>query len=177
MAYEDRPESTCTEAVTTTVLYSESRSEHVHRRGQSVAPRSGAQRCVCLGKGLVVIRTISDAEAVDMELKDLGPLKPPVGKPLDGEMLTWGRNFFASDDARIHTGVWECAPGRLRADFGTDGEMVHVVKGSIHAISDDGVEILVGPGQSATFPPGWTGIWELATPMRKLYCTLELGEK
>lgn len=177
MAYEDRPESTCTEAVTTTVLYSESRSEHVHRRGQSVAPRSGAQRCVCLGKGLVVIRTISDAEAVDMELKDLGPLKPPVGKPLDGEMLTWGRNFFASDDARIHTGVWECAPGRLRADFGTDGEMVHVVKGSIHAISDDGVEILVGPGQSATFPPGWTGIWELATPMRKLYCTFELGEK
>ena len=177
MAYEDRPESTCTEAVTTTVLYSESRSEHVHRRGQSVAPRSGAQRCVCLGKGSVVIRTISDAEAVDMELKDLGPLKPPVGKPLDGEMLTWGRNFFASDDARIHTGVWECAPGRLRADFGTDGEMVHVVKGSIHAISDDGVEILVGPGQSATFPPGWTGIWELATPMRKLYCTFELGEK
>ena len=177
MAYEDRPESTCTEAVTTTVLYSESRSEHVHRRGQSVAPRSGAQRCVCLGKGLVVIRTISDAEAVDMELKELGPLKPPVGKPLDGEMLTWGRNFFASDDARIHTGVWECAPGRLRADFGTDGEMVHVVKGSIHAISDDGVEILVGPGQSATFPPGWTGIWELATPMRKLYCTFELGEK
>lgn len=124
-----------------------------------------------------MIRTISDAEAVDMELKDLGPLKPPVGKPLDGEMLTWGRNFFASDDARIHTGVWECAPGRLRADFGTDGEMVHVVKGSIHAISDDGVEILVGPGQSATFPPGWTGIWELATPMRKLYCTFELGEK
>ena len=124
-----------------------------------------------------MIRTISDAEAVDMELKELGPLKPPVGKPLDGEMLTWGRNFFASDDARIHTGVWECAPGRLRADFGTDGEMVHVVKGSIHAISDDGVEILVGPGQSATFPPGWTGIWELATPMRKLYCTFELGEK
>lgn len=124
-----------------------------------------------------MIRTISDAEAVDMELKDLGPLKPPVGKPLDGEMLTWGRNFFASDDARIHTGVWECASGRLRADFGTDGEMVHVVKGSIHAISDDGEEFLVGPGQSATFPPGWTGIWVLATPMRKLYCTFELGEK
>ena len=116
-----------------------------------------------------MIRTISDVEAVHMELNALGPLKPPVGKPLDGEMLTWGRSFFASDDARIHTGVWECAAGRMRADFGTDGEMVHVVKGSIRAVSDDGEELVVGPGQSATFPPGWTGIWELEAPMRKLY--------
>ena len=62
-----------------------------------------------------MIRTISDAEAAALELNELGPLKPPVGQPLDGEMLTWGRNFFASEDARIHTGVWECAAGRMRA--------------------------------------------------------------
>lgn len=124
-----------------------------------------------------MIRTVSDSEAVEMELNELGPLKPPVGKPLDGEMLTWGHSLFASEDSRIHTGVWECAAGRMRADFGTDGEMVHVVKGTIRAISDDGEELVVGPGQSATFPPGWTGIWELETPVRKLYCTFELGEK
>ena len=124
-----------------------------------------------------MIRTISDSEAAEMELNELGPLKPPVGKPLDGEMLTWGRNFFASEDSRIHTGVWEVAAGRMRADFGTDGEMVHVVKGTIRAISDDGEELVVGPGQSATFPPGWTGVWELETPMRKVYCTFELGER
>jgi uncharacterized cupin superfamily protein len=124
-----------------------------------------------------MIRTISDAEAVSMDLNELGPLKPPVGKPLDGEMLTWGSNFFASKDSRIHTGVWECAAGRMRADFGTDGEMVHVVKGTIRAVSDDGEDLVVGPGQSATFPPGWSGVWELDTPMRKLYCTFELGER
>lgn len=124
-----------------------------------------------------MIRTISDAEAVAMELNDLGPLKAPVGTPLDGEMLTQGSNFFASDDHRIHMGVWEVAAGRMRADFGADGEMVHVVKGTIHAISDDGEELLIEPGQSATFPPGWTGVWEIATPMRKLYCTFDLSER
>ena len=124
-----------------------------------------------------MIKIISDSEAVNMELNELGPLKPPVGQPLDGEMLTWGRNFFASEDSRIHTGVWECAAGRMRADFGTDGEMVHVVKGTIRAISDDGEELVVSQGQSATFPPGWTWVWELETPVRKLYCTFELGEK
>jgi len=118
-----------------------------------------------------MVFTVSDRAAADMDLDAYGPLAPPVGQPLDGEMLTSGKVFWQSDNEAIMTGVWECAAGRMRADFGNDGEMVHVVKGTIRAIPDEGEEFVVSPGESATFPPNWKGEWVLETPMRKLYCT------
>ncbi len=123
-----------------------------------------------------MIVPVSDSDAATMELVDYGALQPPVGAALDGPMATAGQVFWQSDDGSITTGVWECAAGRMRADFGNDGEMVHVVKGTIQARSDDGEELTVGPGQSATFPPFWTGIWTLEGPMRKLYCTFKFPD-
>ena len=111
-----------------------------------------------------------------MQLEDYGPLQAPVGTALDGAMATLGKVYWQSDDGRVTTGVWECAAGRMRADFGDDGEMVHVVKGTILARGDDGEELTIGPGQSATFPPHWKGIWALETPMRKLYCTFAFAD-
>jgi len=119
---------------------------------------------------------VSDADAVAMPLAEYGPLQPPVGTPLDDPMLTSGQVFWQSDDKTIMTGIWECAAGRMRADFANEGEMVHVVKGTIQALADDGEERLIGPGESATFPPYWKGVWVLASPMRKLYCTFKLGD-
>lgn len=123
---------------------------------------------------VTLVQPVSDADAAAMELDDYGPLALPVGKPLEGPMPTSGKVFWRSDDERIMTGVWECGAGRMRADFGNDGEMVHVVKGTIRATSDDGEERLIGPGESATFPPNWKGTWVLETPMRKLYCTFKV---
>jgi uncharacterized cupin superfamily protein len=117
---------------------------------------------------------VSDADVVAMQLDEYGPLKPSVGIPLDGPMTTSGKVFYKSDDEKIMTGVWECTAGRMRADFGNGGEMVHVVKGTIRALGDDGDERVVGPGESATFPPFWKGIWVLDQPMRKLYCVFNL---
>jgi len=123
-----------------------------------------------------VIAPISDSVAAEMPLDDYGPLKPPVGDPLDGPMTTSGKVFWRSDDQRIMTGVWECSAGRMRADFDNGGEMFHVVKGSILALGDDGEELLIRTGESATFPPFWKGIWVLEQPMRKLYCTFSLAD-
>ena len=114
---------------------------------------------------------ISDAEAATLTLDEYGPLSAPVGTALDGPMPTAGKVFWRSDNGAIMTGVWEVGAGRMRADFGNDGEMVHVVAGTIEARSDDGEELTIGPGESATFPPHWKGVWTMATPMRKLYCT------
>lgn len=123
-----------------------------------------------------MIVSISDSEAADMDLAEYGPLRPPVGTPLDGPMTTSGQVFWQSEDESIVTGVWECSAGRLRADFGNDGEMVHVVMGTIQALGDDGEERTIGPGESATFPPYWKGIWVLENPMRKLYCVFKFGK-
>lgn len=123
-----------------------------------------------------MVHPISDSEAAALELDEYGPLKPPVGQPLDGPMTTSGKVFWRSADEKIMTGVWECSAGRLRADFDNAGEMVHVVSGTIRALADDGEERVIGPGESATFPAHWKGVWELATPMRKLYCTFDLDK-
>ena len=74
---------------------------------------------------------------------------PPVGTPLDGPMMTSGKVFWRSDNGVIMAGIWEVAAGRMRADFGNDGEMVHVVKGTLHAIADDGTAHLLRPGDTA----------------------------
>jgi uncharacterized protein len=122
-----------------------------------------------------MIFPISDADAAAMDLPVYGPLQPPVGTPLDGEMITSGTVFFRSENGVIVTGLWECSAGRMRADFGNDGEMVHVVKGTLHAIADSGEEWTLKPGDTATFPPYWTGIWVLEQPMRKLFCVYDFS--
>jgi uncharacterized cupin superfamily protein len=124
----------------------------------------------------MVITPLSDADAAAMDLEDLGPLQAPVGTPLDGEMTTAGQVLWRSEDGSVRSGVWECTPGRMRADFADDGEMVHVVKGTIHAIADDGEEQVLRTGDTAVFPPHWKGVWALGTPMRKLYCAFKAGD-
>lgn len=118
---------------------------------------------------------ISDADAAAMELDVYGPLKPPTGEPLDGPMTTSGKVFFRSENGVIVSGLWEVSAGRMRADFGDDGEMVHVVKGTLRAIPDEGEPFEVRTGETATFTPFWTGVWELDTPMRKLYCVFNFN--
>ncbi len=118
---------------------------------------------------------LSDAEAAAMDLPARGPLAPPVGQPLDGPMETFSHKFFGSENGVIHAGLWEVSAGRMRADFGDDGEMVHVVKGTLHAIPDNGEPFTIRTGDTATFPPGWTGIWELREPMRKLFCVFDFS--
>ena len=122
-----------------------------------------------------MIFPISDTDAAAMELTEYGPLQPPVGQPLDGPMTTSGQVFWRSDNGVMLTGIWECSAGRMRADFGNDGEMVHVVKGTLHAIADSGEERTLHPGDTATFPPYWTGIWVLDQPMRKLFCVFDFS--
>ncbi|HYO30811.1 MAG TPA: hypothetical protein VER37_09565, partial [Thermomicrobiales bacterium] len=66
---------------------------------------------------------ISDTAAATMDLDDYGPLAPPVGTPLDGPMATSGKVFWRADNGVVFTGIWEVSAGRMRADFGIDGEL------------------------------------------------------
>ena len=50
--------------------------------------------------------------------------------------------------------------------------MVHVVMGTIIATTETGEIIELGEGDVYTFTPGWAGTWEMPTPMRKFFTTL-----
>jgi hypothetical protein len=89
---------------------------------------------------------------------------------LDGRMGTRGREIWAMSDERISTGVWECDAGRFRASFAGRGELITIVSGAMTCIGDDGVTTELQPGDAMTFPPGWSGEWQIHTPLRKVYC-------
>lgn len=122
-----------------------------------------------------MIHPLNDADAAAMPLTEYGPLKAPTGVPLDGPMMTSGEVFFRHQNGHVVAGIWEVTAGRMRADFGDDGEMVHIVKGTLKAIPDEGESFTLHPGDTATFEPHWKGIWDLETPMRKLFCVFNFN--
>jgi uncharacterized protein len=103
------------------------------------------------------------------DLEDWGPLAPPLAEPLEGAMATRGIVQWASADGRIETGTWECEPGLSRWEFEGNGEFIHLLSGSMEVTPDSGETIALGPGDSMTFPRGWTGTWRIRQTMRKLY--------
>jgi hypothetical protein len=107
------------------------------------------------------------------ELEDWGPLAPPLAQPLEGEMATRGRTQWATADGRIETGTWECEPGLSRWEFEANGEFIHVLSGSMEVTPDEGEPVVLGPGDSMTFPRGWKGTWRITETMRKVYTAFD----
>ena len=107
--------------------------------------------------------------APDMELDEYGPIGPEIGIALDGPMNHRGKSFWSRTDGSVRCGLWEVDGGRFSCEFSGEGEMVHVVKGTLIATSDDGDIIELREGDVYTFTPGWAGIWRMPGPMRKFY--------
>jgi uncharacterized cupin superfamily protein len=109
--------------------------------------------------------------AHDMELDEYGPIGASIGVPLDGPMTHRGKVFWSRADSSVTCGLWEVDAGKFSCSFDGEGEMVHVVKGSVGETADTGEVIELGEGDVYTFTPGWSGIWEIPTPMRKFFTT------
>ena len=102
------------------------------------------------------------ADAATAELEDWGPLAEATGEP----MATAGRTLW--QDGEQEAGVWECAPGPSSWKLETH-EFVHIVAGRMTVTPDDGVPRDLGPGNTAVFPRGWTGTWQIHERIRKVY--------
>ncbi|TXN30397.1 cupin domain-containing protein [Lacisediminihabitans profunda] len=96
-------------------------------------------------------------------------LTPPSAEPLDGDILIRSRVYFATEDRRIVSGVWESDPGRSRWEFESRGELIHVVSGRMTVHRDGGEPVEITPGTTAYFPIGWTGVWEVHETLRKFF--------
>ena len=114
----------------------------------------------------MTVRSVSPAEAADMTLEEYGSISADIGVALDGPMSHRGVVFNQSDAAGVMAGLWEVDAGRISTDFAGGGETVHIVKGRLIAIEESGERLELAPGDVATFPPGWRGVWEFPEPMR-----------
>jgi uncharacterized protein len=102
------------------------------------------------------------ATASSAELEDWGPLPEATGEP----MQTSGTTLWKDGDQEA--GVWECTPGPSRWTL-ENNEFVYVLYGRMTVTKDGGETTEIGPGDTAVFPLGWTGSWEIHETVRKLY--------
>ena len=102
------------------------------------------------------------ADQAGATLEDWGPLPEATGP----EMATSGLTLWAQDGQEV--GIWECAPGPSRWTLETN-EMVHLLAGRMTVTADGEPARQIGPGDTAVFPRGWTGTWDIHEPVRKLY--------
>src|SRR5215213_3317424 len=90
---------------------------------------------------------------------------------IDGGTLgTRGVHIWRSADGTCVTGVWECDGGTFHADFSDYGECIHVIGGELICTADvNGTVTTLLPGDSMVFPRGWTGEWNVRSPLRKVF--------
>lgn len=104
---------------------------------------------------------VSDARAI--ELEDWGPLAEATGEP----MRQWGKKLWTGEGV-VEAGLWECEPGPSRWLFETN-ESITVISGRMTVTEDGGEPREVKAGDSAVFPRGWSGTWEIHETVFKFY--------
>jgi uncharacterized protein len=91
-----------------------------------------------------------------------------IGAPV-GETV----NAYTSADQRKYFGQWSCSAGAWRVSY-AEWEYCRILDGQVRLTGDDGSIVEAGPGGNLVIEPGFTGIWENVTAVRKLY-VIDLG--
>jgi uncharacterized protein len=100
--------------------------------------------------------------AAEAELEDWGALPEATAEPMQTSGVTvW-------EDGEQRAGVWECTPGPSRWTL-TSNEFVYIRYGRMTVTQDGGEPSEIGPGDTAVFPKGWTGVWQIHETTRRLY--------
>jgi uncharacterized protein len=102
------------------------------------------------------------AAAGTAELEDWGPLDEATGEP----MQTRGLDIWQDGSQEI--GVWECTPGPSYWKQ-QDHEFVHILAGRMTVTPDGGAPIEISAGDTAFFPRGWAGTWQIHETIRKVF--------
>jgi uncharacterized protein len=98
----------------------------------------------------------------DADLGDWGPVAEATRGPMRERSVTmWS-------DGDQEAGVWECTAGTAYY-VQEQHEVVQILAGRVTVTPDGGPASVLGPGDSAAFPRGWAGTWEISETLRKLY--------
>jgi uncharacterized protein len=103
------------------------------------------------------------AAAADAKLEDWGPLDEATSEP----MQTSGTTIW-SGEGGTEAGVWPCSAGPSRWSL-ENNEFAHILSGHMTVTPDGGEPTDIGPGDTAVFPRGWAGTWQIHETIRKLY--------
>jgi uncharacterized protein len=100
--------------------------------------------------------------ATRTDLEDWGPLEEATGE----EMQTAGLTLW--EEGEQSSGIWECTAGPSHWTLETH-EFVHLLTGRMTVTPDGGESVELGAGDTMLFPKGWSGTWDIAETLRKVY--------
>jgi len=107
------------------------------------------------------------AAAATAELEDWGPLEEATSR--DTPMQTHGLTMWTGPDGSgQETGIWQCTAGPSYW-VQEENEFIYILSGSLTVTPDGGKPATFGAGDSAMFPRGWRGTWDLHETVRKVY--------
>jgi uncharacterized protein len=98
---------------------------------------------------------------------------PATDRVVSGSPRGETRNAYESADGRKYFGEWSCGEGAWRVSY-SEWEYCRILEGQVRLTGDDGTVVEAGPKGNLVIEPGFEGIWENLTPVRKLY-VIDLG--
>jgi uncharacterized protein len=98
--------------------------------------------------------------------------QPPADRVVAGDPRHTARNYFSDRSGQMFAGVWESTPGRWRVTY-TENEFCHITAGEVTIESEDGAHSTFRTGDSFVIPAGFSGVWCVTQPLRKLYVIFE----
>jgi uncharacterized cupin superfamily protein len=101
------------------------------------------------------------------------PFAPPAERVLHGRPVGDVRNGYESPDGTKLCGQWSCAAGAWRVSY-AEWEFCYILEGHVRLTNDDGSIVEAQAGSHLVIEPGFSGIWENLTPVRKIY-VIDLG--
>jgi hypothetical protein len=105
--------------------------------------------------------------AATAELEDWGPLEEATSE--DIPMQTHGLEVWTGPEGSGQsTGIWQCTAGPSYW-VQEENEFIYILSGSLTVTPDGGKPVTFGAGDSAMFPRGWRGTWDLHETVRKVY--------
>jgi uncharacterized protein len=105
--------------------------------------------------------------AATAELEDWGPLEEATSE--DIPMQTHGLTMWTGPEGSGQsTGIWQCTAGPSYW-VQEENEFIYLLSGSLTVTPDGGKPATFGAGDSAMFPRGWRGTWDLHETVRKVY--------
>jgi uncharacterized cupin superfamily protein len=105
--------------------------------------------------------------AATAELEDWGPLEEATSDevPMETHGLTM---WTGPEGSGQETGIWQCTAGPSYW-VQEENEFIYLLSGSLTVTPDGGKPATFGAGDSAMFPRGWRGTWDLHETVRKVY--------
>jgi uncharacterized protein len=105
--------------------------------------------------------------AATAELEDWGLLEEATSA--DTPMQVHGLTMWTGPEGTgQETGIWQCTAGPSYW-VQEENEFIYLLSGSLTVTPDGGKPATFGAGDSAMFPRGWRGTWDLHETVRKVY--------